>query len=239
MAGISRRGDAQAMDQGDIFRYKVNFWFLWLAANALALGIGLPLGETVGRSYIQGHGMFTAEIIASLVCEAFLWAARIAVLSRFRMQGMFKRLDAFVWPINEFSWLVMGLFATSFNARQLAPSDQTAFGLTGMVLFASVCGATFWLMFRVMRIPHKSSRLRFLKMFLLALGCFLLATVGNAGLMVLGLQIGEAFLKDYGYQTALLATGLAFGTMIGSVTDFAWAGWLEMPSAADPIATTG
>ncbi len=218
----------------DRVQYKVNFWLIWTITNALALGIGLPLGETVGRGYIASHGLLTGQIIGSLTCEAFIWAARVWILSRFHMQSMFRRLDAFLWPINELWWLATDVILTASQAVQHVPDERTVFGVTGAVLFSSSTGATLWLVFSLMRIPRRDTRFRFAKMFLLALGGFVFGSFAVAGLMALGLGVGEEVLRQFGYQLGLVAAGLATGGLIGAATGFVWIGWLQPVTAQEP-----
>ncbi len=223
------------MISDDRIQYKVNFWLIWVLTNALALALGLTIGEITGRSYIASHGLLTGQIIGSLICEAFIWAARVGILSRFHMERMFKQLDAFLWPINEIAWLAMDLAVTASQKVQHVPDSRTVFGATGAVLLSASTGTVLWLVFSLMRIPRKQTRFRFLKMFLLALAGFVLGTFAAVLLLGLGLAVGEDILVRFGFQWGLIAAGLACGGLIGAMTGFVWVDWLQPQAAQTPV----
>ncbi len=68
---------------------KGNFWLAWILANSIGLGLGLSLGEIIGRLVIGSMGWRFGQLLGLLVCEGCIWSARGMVLSRFQMQKAF------------------------------------------------------------------------------------------------------------------------------------------------------
>jgi len=196
---------------------RLGFWLAWVVANSIGLGVGWPLAELLGLKVANFFGWGYGELVGFLLCEGFIWATRLTVLSRLRDRKILSALDVFAWLTAE----VIGWFA-----GRLPYDPDSLVGVTSGSILAYDSGVTLWLIFWLIRVEQPARRpastppQRFLGSATRVAGSLAVFLFMGIG-MPLSVELGYAAAEAYDLIIGRAIAGVILGAVVGAFTGWA------------------